>query len=384
MTSLPHPADESARLDALHRYNILDTFPEEGFDRVTRLASRWLDVPIALVTFLDEERQWFKSCVGVDQGETDREIAFCAHNLHDEALLVVEDATDDPRFAENPLVTGDPGIRFYAGAPLVTPEGHVLGSLCVIDTVPRSAASMDLETLRDLAGVVVSELELRAANSELRRRNDQIRTLSRELKEAQETDRSQLSQILHEELQQVLQAARMSLENAYSDASLSPVQAQRLGRAADGLDDALDVIRSLSARFAPPVGNQPLRDTLEWLAHTMRTAHGLSVSVLGSGTADADEALKTLLYRLVRELLFRIARRSAPGAVQVHLIESTGHLRVTVEGTGDTANPIGNLDAGNGDLARLQTQIVALGGTVRVRQSDGAGACVTIGLPPAR
>jgi GAF domain-containing protein len=388
MVSPARPAGESERLDALRRYAILDTPPEEGFDRITRLASRWLDVPIALVTLLDENRQWFKSCVGLDVTETDREVAFCAYNVHGDGMMVVEDATADPRFADNPLVTGDPGIRFYAGAPLVTPEGHVLGSLCVIDTTPRSAGTMDLDVLRDLAGMVVTELELRATNDALRARNEQVRALSRELKAVQESDRFQLSQLLHEELSQTLQAARMTLENACGDVALSDEQAQRLVRVTDQLDDAVDLTRALTARFAPPVGNQPLHDTLEWLAQRMRTAHGLSVSVLGSesGAApDASEALKTLLYRLVRELLFRIVRRTDPDAVRVHLIESTGHLRLTVAGAGEgSPNPIGNLDEVEGPLARLQTQLTALGVRLQVRSSPETGTCVTIAVPSAQ
>ncbi len=164
MVSPPHPTDESARLAALRRYQILDTPPEKAFDRITRMAARWLDVPIALTTLVDADRQWFKSCVGMDQRETSREVAFCAHNLFDEELLVVEDATQDDRFVDNPLVTEDPGIRFYAGAPLVTPGGHILGSVCVIDTEPRTLSEREATTLKDLAALAMDELELRVAH----------------------------------------------------------------------------------------------------------------------------------------------------------------------------------------------------------------------------
>lgn len=162
MSEPPASASEAQRLAALRRYQILDTPPEDAFDRITRLVSHLLDVPIALITLLDHERQWFKSCIGLDTRETSREVAFCAYNLHDEEIMVVEDATRDERFADNPLVTGDPGIRFYAGAPLVTPDGHVLGSVCALDTEPRSISEAEAERLRDLAAMVVDKLELRA------------------------------------------------------------------------------------------------------------------------------------------------------------------------------------------------------------------------------
>jgi GAF domain-containing protein/predicted RNA-binding protein YlqC (UPF0109 family) len=382
MTSPTRPPDESERLAALRRYDILDTPPEEGFDRVTRLAARALDVPIALIALLDENRQWYKSCFGLDRTtETDREISFCAHNVQDREIMVVEDATQDPRFANNPLVTGAPGVRFYAGTPLLTPDGHMIGSLCVIDTTPRRTDTVDLDTLRDLAGVVQTELELRTANWTLQTRNEQVQALSRDLKAGQETARSQLSELLHEELQQVLQAARMTLENVRTSDDLPREYVRRLGSVTDSLDDAVDVTRTLAARFAPPVGNQPLRDSLEWLAEKMRTDHGVSVSVLGTGAApNADETLKTLLYRLVREVLFRIVRHADPDAVSVHLIQSKGNLRVTVEN--DAFDPTSTLNEEGRTLAQLRTQIESLGGSVRSRSCAGAGTCITIEVPP--
>ena len=167
-THAPRAARERERLAALHRYNVLDTPAEGTFDRITALVARLLDVPIALVTFVDEDRQWFKSCTGLDESETPREVAFCNYNIRDTGVMVVEDATADPRFADNPFVTGPPHIRFYAGAPLVTSDGHALGSLCVIDTEPRTLSEADRKTLRDLAAIVVDELEMRSRHARRR------------------------------------------------------------------------------------------------------------------------------------------------------------------------------------------------------------------------
>ena len=373
------PSTGADRLATLHRYDILDTPPEQRFDRITTLAARWLDVPIALVTLLDEDRQWFKSCVGLDQRETSREVAFCAHNIDDEAMLVVEDATQDPRFADNPLVTGEPGIRFYAGAPLVTPDGAILGSLCAIDTVPRSADAMELDLLSTLAQIVVDEMELRRVNSTLRERNEQVQSLTRQLKAVQEANRSQLSRLLHEELKQVLQAARLQTETISEH--VDATQAQRLTRVAEHLDDALDLTASLSARFAPPVGNQPLRDTFEWLALQMQEAHDLSVSILGPGApSTADEGLKTLLYRLVRELLFQIARAPEATGVQVHLIETAGHLRITVEDEHGQYDPEAALQT-SPTLARIRDEMTEKGGRIEVHSREGLGSCVRIEVP---
>lgn len=161
-TSIPVPENEDARLERLRQYQILDTPPGETFDRVTRLASRLLKTPIALVSLVDEDRQWFKSKAGLDASETPREHAFCAHAICDSAVMVVPNAAQDPRFADNPLVTGAPSIRFYAGAPLRSEGGENMGTLCVIDSSPREFSAEDATLLNDLAHIVVDELELHA------------------------------------------------------------------------------------------------------------------------------------------------------------------------------------------------------------------------------
>jgi anti-sigma regulatory factor (Ser/Thr protein kinase) len=153
--------DESARLEALHRYRILDTQPERRFDDLTMLASHICGTPMALITLVDADRQWFKSRVGLTIAETSRAVSFCAHAIQQHDLLVVPDALADVRLRDNPFVTGEAHIRFYAGAPLVTPDGHALGTLCVIDRVSRTLTPDQLEALDALRRQVESQLELR-------------------------------------------------------------------------------------------------------------------------------------------------------------------------------------------------------------------------------
>ena len=153
------PEDENTRVETLHSYDILDTLPEERFDRLTRLAKRLFDVPIALVSLIDNDRQWFKSAVGLDVTETPREISFCGHAILGDDIFEVPDTLLDERFSDNPLVKDNPAIRFYAGCPLVVTNGSKLGTLCLIDKAPKKLTEDDKGLLRDLAKMVELELE---------------------------------------------------------------------------------------------------------------------------------------------------------------------------------------------------------------------------------
>ena len=161
MLTAPLPENEAERLEALRQYDILDTEPETVYDEAVKTAASLCRTPVASISLLDGDRQWFKSVYGTDMRQTPRDVSFCSHALLQPDLLIVPDARQDPRFADNPLVTGDPHVRFYAGAPLVSPEGHALGALCVIDRVPHEITADQQEVLRILARQVMAQLELR-------------------------------------------------------------------------------------------------------------------------------------------------------------------------------------------------------------------------------
>ena len=167
MIAAPTPSDEPDRLAALRRYAVLDTPAEADFDDLTMLASSICETPSSLITLLVGGRQWFKSRVGLDVTETARTISFCGHAIVDQALFEVPNASDDPRFFDNPLVLGDPNIRFYAGAPLTTSDGYRLGTLCVIDRIPRNLSEHQRVALEALSRQVVRQLESRAMASAL-------------------------------------------------------------------------------------------------------------------------------------------------------------------------------------------------------------------------
>lgn len=193
LRKFPVPFQDPDRLAELRNLDILDTAPDPEFDRITRLAAFAMGAPVAVVTLVDEDRQWFKSCFGLDVTETPREIAFCAHTIMSDALLVVPDASKDARFENNPLVTEAPHIRFYAGAPIVSENGFRLGSVCVVDFEPRPMPDPEaLQALQDLADLAAEAIILRSKDSETSER------LARSRRVADNAKNAFLSMLSHE------------------------------------------------------------------------------------------------------------------------------------------------------------------------------------------
>lgn len=182
MKSAIDPKNEEERLSVLNSYEILDTLPEEEYDAIATIASSICNTPIALISLVDKDRQWFKSKHGLDANQTPRDVAFCAHSiLNPDELFIVNDATKDERFFDNPITTGKPNVIFYAGAPIVTSEGQAIGTLCVIDDKPKELNETQKSTLKILAKQVVSLLDLRKRNNELTKVNTKVTKLNEQL-----------------------------------------------------------------------------------------------------------------------------------------------------------------------------------------------------------
>ncbi|GAA2505312.1 GAF domain-containing sensor histidine kinase [Winogradskya humida] len=238
----PLPANETDRLAALYELDILDSEPEKDFDDIVALASTVCGVPMSLVSLLDADRQWFKASVGTDLTETARDISFCSHAILGKDLLVVPDATQDPRFADNPTVSDDGGIRFYAGAPLLTTDGYALGSLCVVDSQPRRLDLEQLQALRALARQVTSQLELRRYASALANTTARLQVLERH--------KDELAYLVGGELRSSLRLMRSYLADLGDKGTHDLELADLLGRATSahvrGFSELLDHLNSMA------------------------------------------------------------------------------------------------------------------------------------------
>jgi len=278
----PVPEDEVERQQALDDLHILDVDPDDNFDRLTRLASRMLGMPIALISLVDHDRQWFLSRVGLDATQTSRDVAFCAHAICSDELMVVEDALLDDRFKDNPLVSGDPHIRFYAGALLQTSEGHNLGTLCVISPEPRRLSGSEHQLLADLAGLVIQHLEAR--------RNSYLCPLT------------------------ALQNRRPFFEAGLREFLRVSQKAEPLTLLLFGIDD----FPAMNERFGNRQGERVLRE----VAETLRSVLGES-ALLGRLAADEFGALLTGLER--QEAMGLAERISSGIALNGSVVDGVRH-----------------------------------------------------------
>ena len=397
----PLPDNERARLAALRSYDVLGTAPETAFDDLTRVASHICATPISAVTLIDADRQWFKSEVGLGIPETPRDQAFCAHAILQDGVFVVADASADARFAGNPLVTGDPNIRFYAGAPLLTPDGYSLGTLCVIDRVPRTLTPEQIDALRALSRQAVAQLEMRRHLSELREAYarlhvvDQLKTefvsmVSHELRTPLTSIRGGLQLVLadpgavpdadaRELLDRALHSSERLIRLTNDILDLSKVEAGRMEmhpsrcRAADLIAQACAAVAHL------PYGGD-----------RVRVAAGDGG---GDLFVDPDRIVQALVNLLANGLKFT----SPPGRVHVEVHEQAGGVEVAVrdEGPGIAPEdlvrlfqPFQQLAAarklgGTGLGLVISRAIVEQhGGQLTVTSRVGVGTTFTIALPP--
>ncbi len=402
MKKAPIPSCEAERLSELLDYQVLDTPPEQGFDDLTALASEVTGKPIALVSLIDTERQWFKSKLGIDAPETPRDVSFCGHAIHSDEVFLVENSLEHPDFADNPLVVGGPRVLFYAGAPLITPRGLRLGTLCVIDQEPGTLSNRQMLALKRLARQVVSQLELRKHARQL---------------EFASAAKSRFIAGLSHEIRTPLNAVNGALQ-LFEKSSFSEEDQKLLEMAQQGsstvlqlINDVLDMSKIEAGRLELSLEpGEPLRmavAAVEIFQHRARAA-GIHLRFEQSGELPGlflidSLRLKQVLLNLVSNAVkFTLRGGEVVVGVEVGTSEDTGRLRFFVKDTGigmgsstleSLCEPFQQADAtiqtrfgGTGLGLAISKSLVELFGSRFLIESEvGVGTCVSfvVHLTPA-
>lgn len=400
--TVPMPADEDGRLSALYRYAILDTPPEAAFDGVVRLLRDLLDAPVATISLVDGDRQWFKARSGMEATETPRSIAFCAHAILEREVMEIPDATRDPRFADNPMVTGAPGVRFYAGAPLRTSDGYALGTLCAYDFRPRTLSPAQREHLKHLAGMVIDEMELRRTARDLAQAVDKAERAHRV--------RTQVMAAITHDLRSPLNAILGFAEMIVDLPSASVEDCRRWAGsivAAGGqmrflVDGLLDMAAMEAGQLRLDLGDIPLAplfDAALLVVEGRARQGGIRLDRRIPADLPAIRADGRRLVQVLVNLLDNAVKFTpAGGRVALAAVLQPREVEITVSDTGPgiapedlerVLQPYGQTAAGRAQvgtglgLPLAKAMIEALGGHFRLESVPGQGVLARISVPLA-
>src|SRR6202011_2552841 len=307
-------SNEQERVSELDSYAILDTPAEPSFDELTSLAAYICATPISLVSLVDKDRMWFKSKVGLAVSEIPRIDGFCSSAICDEVMLVVPDAAANPRLANHPLVTSDPKLRFYAGAPLITPRGYRIGTLCVIDTVPRDLRAKQIEALKSLASTVITQLELRRLVKNAKE------NLTGLLLKAQDEERRRIARELHDSTGQVLAGLSMLIGQMQKESSTANLA--KFEQCREMIGTAATEIRNLSYLLHPPfIEEIGLAAAVAEYAAGFAKRSGLNIQVeISPEVGRLSENIEITLFRIIQEALGNVHRHSGSTAAVIRIL----------------------------------------------------------------
>jgi signal transduction histidine kinase len=359
-------SNDAARVSELRSYGVLDTPPEEVFDEFTKLAAHICQAPISLVSLVDTKRVWFKSKFGLAASEIPRIEGFCSNAIWQEKLLIVPDATANERLASHPLVTSPPKLRFYAGAPLTTPRGHRIGTLCVIDTIPRDLNEEQAEALKSLARTVITQLELRRVVK------NSADTLSGKLIKAQDDERRRIARELHDSTGQLLVALGLTLSQMQRESPTANVD--RFEECRELLRAATGEIRNLSYLLHPPLIDElGLASALLDYAQGFAKRSALKIEVdIAQEVGRLDATLEIALFRIVQEALGNIHRHSGSPVANIKMFSSGNQivLEIADKGRGLSFSARETAKFGVG-LKSMQERLRPFGGSLQINSNAG-------------
>lgn len=377
------PFNEELRLQDLFSYNILDSDKEQDFDDLLEIAAQIYGCPIAAITFVDSDRQWLKSKIGLadDIHETSRDHSFCAHTILDNEVLIVEDATKDERFYGNPLVTDGMAIRFYAGAPIVSATGFRLGSICVIDDQPRELSQQEAKVLRILSRQISKLLELRLKNKLLREKaEEQLRLekilLLKTLQE-HEKEKQSISAELHENIAQTLAATKFYLEVA--EESNSAEHTNLISKCRENVASLVKQVRELSQSIAPSLlEDVELEGLLRGMLSQFHNRSALEVNLLYEGDSSVAAATALTVYRIVEIQLENVRQHAKAAKVTVN-VNAFAAIYLSIKDNGVGFD--GKAFKMGGGLNKILSRVEALKGRVEITSGVKGGCELNVLIP---
>lgn len=373
------PLNEELRLQNLHLYDILDSVSEKEFDDLAELAAFVYGCPIAAITFIDKDRQWFKAKKGIDVPETSRDVAFCPHTILGDEVMMVKDASLDERFHDNPLVADGLCIRFYAGAPIVSPDGYKLGAVCVIDREPKKLTAEQTNALEIIAQQVSKLLELRRKNKLLKIKAEQLieaeKKLTNRILIEQEKERLAIGTELHENIAQGLAATKLYLQMAEEEA----VADAFLIKSRENVDRMLHEVRALSHSIVPTtLKDVSLTELLNALADRFSKIYGIDVAVAYQSVGLIRSDITMALYRIAEVQLQNVQQHANAHHVGIEVcMDESISLFIHDDGVGFDVR---EFQKGTG-LGKIQSIAEQYNGTVDLHSNINSGCTLQVSIP---
>ncbi|MBB1285102.1 GAF domain-containing protein [Flavisolibacter sp. BT320] len=380
------PLNEELRLQDLYSYDILDSQQDKDFDELLEVAAGIYGCPIAAISFVDKERQWFKSSFGFPQKieTTSREVSICSHTILSSDVMIVEDLAKDERFTNNPLIKSELSIRFYAGAPIVSTKGYSLGTICIIDHQPRKLSPEKANWLRILSDQISRLLELRIKNKLLRQKAEEQLHLEKQLfqqtMQAYETEKQSISTELHENVAQSLAALKIHLELAETQFGYD--RNPHLQKSKEQVTTLIKQVRELSQAVSPSLLTAvDLKDLITGMLRQFQRQSGMELTLSFEGESTVPSALALTVYRIVEAQLDNIRQHASASQVQVN-IHAFSSLFISIKDNGRGFDA-SRFRKGIG-LNKILSQVESLQGRVEIT-SGTKGGCellTTIPLKP--